>query len=123
MEEGGKLIFDLEKLSKNLHVRAVPKYIFAVKLFELLLFWRIPLDCNPLPKYEKETVLDYVIPKAPNLSNMSKHSYAIENLMFLIQYGKERTENEFKKLSMSSEFSKFHIAWSYLNYVRSDKIL
>ena len=43
MEEGGKLIFDLEKSPKNLHVRVV---LFAVEQFELLLFLRITLDCN-----------------------------------------------------------------------------
>ena len=41
MEEGGKLIFDLKKSAKNLHVRVVPKQIFATELFDLLLFWRI----------------------------------------------------------------------------------
>ncbi|KEH40890.1 hypothetical protein MTR_1g037040 [Medicago truncatula] len=58
------------------------------------------------------TVLDYIILEAPNPSNMSKHSYAIDNLMLFIHYGKEKTENKFQKLCMSYGFSKFHIAWS-----------
>ena len=41
MEEGGKLIFYLEKSLKNLHVQVVPKQIFVAELFDLLLFWRI----------------------------------------------------------------------------------
>ncbi|GAU44487.1 hypothetical protein TSUD_12980 [Trifolium subterraneum] len=65
-----------------------------------------------LPKHGKVIVLDYIIPEVPNSSNISKHACAIDNLMFLIHGGMERTENEFQHLCMSSGFSKFHIACS-----------
>ncbi|WJX10570.1 hypothetical protein P8452_01274 [Trifolium repens] len=65
-----------------------------------------------LPTHGKVIVLDYIIPEVPNSNNISKHACAIDNLMFLIHGGKERTENEFQHLCMSSGFSKFHIACS-----------
>jgi isoliquiritigenin 2'-O-methyltransferase len=59
----------------------------------------------------KVIVLDYIIPEVANPSKISKHACAIDQ-MFLIHGGKERTENEFQNLCMSSGFSKFHIACS-----------
>ncbi|XP_027361033.1 isoliquiritigenin 2'-O-methyltransferase-like [Abrus precatorius] len=65
-----------------------------------------------LPPHGKVIVLDFIMPEVPNSSNISKHTCAIDNLMFLVHGGKERTENEFRNLCMSSGFSKFHIASS-----------
>ncbi|XP_004516752.1 isoliquiritigenin 2'-O-methyltransferase-like [Cicer arietinum] len=63
-----------------------------------------------LPKHGKVIVLDYIIPKVPESSNMSKHTCVIDNLMFLVTTGKERTEEEFESLCKRSGFSKFHVA-------------
>lgn len=65
-----------------------------------------------LPKHGKVIVLDYIIPEVPNPSNMSKHACAIDNLMFLVTTGKERTEEEFESLCKRAGFSKFHMACS-----------
>lgn len=65
-----------------------------------------------LPKGGKVIVLDYIMPEVPNPSNISKHVCAIDNVMFLINAGKERTENEFKSLCMRAGFSKFCVPCS-----------
>ncbi|RDX63264.1 hypothetical protein CR513_58330, partial [Mucuna pruriens] len=65
-----------------------------------------------LSPHGKVIVLDYIIPEIPNSSNISKHTYTIDNLMFLAHGAKERTENEFENLCKSSGFSKFHVASS-----------
>ncbi|XP_073222908.1 isoliquiritigenin 2'-O-methyltransferase-like [Cicer arietinum] len=63
-----------------------------------------------LPKHGKVIVLDYVIPEVPNSSKISKHTCVVDNLMFLVTTGKERSEEEFKSLCKRSGFSKFHVA-------------
>ncbi|KAJ1427635.1 Winged helix-like DNA-binding domain superfamily [Sesbania bispinosa] len=63
-----------------------------------------------LPKYGKVIVVDCIVPEIPNPSISSKLACDVDNVMFLIHGGKERTENEFQSLCMSSGFSKFHVA-------------
>ncbi|KAK2399884.1 isoliquiritigenin 2'-O-methyltransferase [Trifolium repens] len=65
-----------------------------------------------LPKHGKVIILDYIIPEVPNPSNMSKHVCDIDNLMFLVTTGKERTKKEFESLCKKSGFSKFYVACS-----------
>ncbi|KAK7407782.1 hypothetical protein VNO78_09861 [Psophocarpus tetragonolobus] len=65
-----------------------------------------------LPQHGKVIVLDYVIPEVPNSSFMSRNTCAVDNVMFLVHNGKERTESEFENLCKSSGFSKFHVATS-----------
>ncbi|KAK7310406.1 hypothetical protein RJT34_07910 [Clitoria ternatea] len=62
-----------------------------------------------LPQYGKVIVVEHVIPEVPN--SRSKH-ICVDNLMFLVHGGKERTENEFQNLCKRSGFSKFHVARS-----------
>ena len=52
------------------------------------------------------------MPDIPNSSSISKHTCAIDNLMFIVNGGKERTEKEFESLCKSSGFSKFQIVCS-----------
>ncbi|XP_004516751.1 isoliquiritigenin 2'-O-methyltransferase-like [Cicer arietinum] len=63
-----------------------------------------------LPKHGKVIVLDYINPELPDSSKISKHTCVIDNLMFLVTTGKERSEEEFKSLCKKSGFSKFHVA-------------
>ncbi|XP_020207589.1 isoliquiritigenin 2'-O-methyltransferase isoform X1 [Cajanus cajan] len=68
-----------------------------------------------LPPHGKVIVLDIIIPEVPNSSNISKHTFVVDNLMLLAPGGKKRTENEFKNLCKSSGFSKFHFASSTIS--------
>lgn len=52
------------------------------------------------------------MPEVPDSSKISKHTTVIDNLMFLVLTGKERTEKEFENLCKRSGFSKFHVACS-----------
>nr|XP_004516757.1 isoliquiritigenin 2'-O-methyltransferase-like [Cicer arietinum] len=63
-----------------------------------------------LPKHGRVIIFDYVSPEVPNSSKISKHTNNIDNLMFFVTTGKERSEEEFKNLCMRSGFSKFHVA-------------
>ncbi|RDX69581.1 hypothetical protein CR513_51287, partial [Mucuna pruriens] len=68
-----------------------------------------------LPQHGKVIVQDYVIPEVPDSSKISKFTCALDNVMFLITGGKERTEKEFERLCKSSGFSKFHVACSEIS--------
>ncbi|XP_061355206.1 isoliquiritigenin 2'-O-methyltransferase-like [Gastrolobium bilobum] len=63
-----------------------------------------------LPQHGKVIVLDYIIPEIPDSSRISKHTCALDNLMFMVHGGKERTEKEFESLCRNSGFSRFHVS-------------
>ncbi|KAL2347211.1 hypothetical protein Fmac_001211 [Flemingia macrophylla] len=62
-----------------------------------------------LPPHGKVVVLDHIIPEVPTSNDISKYTFALDNLMILTFGAKERTENEFEILCKNSGFSKFHV--------------
>ncbi|KAE9592483.1 hypothetical protein Lal_00028609 [Lupinus albus] len=60
-----------------------------------------------LPENGKVIILDMIMPEEIDSSDATKYVSIIDNTMFILAGGKERTEKEFEKLCKDSGFSRF----------------
>ena len=58
----------------------------------------------------KLIIIDLIMPEIPDGSDGHKYASVLDNLMFLLPGGKERTEKEFAALCKASGFSNYVIA-------------
>ena len=62
-----------------------------------------------LPQDGKVIILDMIMPQEPDSSDAAKYVSIVDNTMFIQAGGKERTLQEFEKLSKESGFSSFKV--------------
>ncbi|KAL9260381.1 Caffeic acid 3-O-methyltransferase-like protein [Drosera capensis] len=65
-----------------------------------------------LPDHGKAIVCEYILPVAPEPSDTAKTIFVVDALMLAHNYGKERTEEEFRALGISAGFQDFRVACS-----------
>ncbi|OIW01445.1 hypothetical protein TanjilG_30919 [Lupinus angustifolius] len=64
-----------------------------------------------LPENGKVIILDMIMPEEIDSSDATKYVSIIDNTMFILAGGKERTEKEFEKLCEESGFSRSVVVW------------